>query len=381
MRHNTPMIRRHVTKATLLLNIIVGLSVSGCDSGNSTAPTPPHLLIEGRVERGLMIDVRLILGKDTTNSDSLTLSFGPASAATVQDNGRVKLNTAGPLTISAVSPSGRRTSIQVEVAIPPRIVFDFAPGGARQVYQAALDGADIAPITTHVSDNRQPTAVGTTVVFTSFRNGRAQLYQIPLAGGTEQRITNTAGSTTYPALNNDKSRIAYLDNASGFPRVRTSAADGTNVETVTTNGAVSTIIEASPGWDPASLRLVFTSTGSGRAKMMFAAPGGVATPVLPASSFIEVEPAWSADGKFLAFVTDRAGPAEIYMLELATGTLTRLTTLGTVGQPSWLKDGRIVFVTQTGPTKRLHWIDPTKPNEVFDIPVGAGNPERPQEVR
>lgn len=53
------------------------------------------------------------------------------------------------------------------------------------------------------------------------------------------------------------------------------------------------------------------------------------------------DPAWSPDGRFVAYTSHRDGNWEIYVQDVTTGTATRLTyTLGFEGSPSWSPDGQ-----------------------------------------
>ena len=53
------------------------------------------------------------------------------------------------------------------------------------------------------------------------------------------------------------------------------------------------------------------------------------------------DPAWSPDGRYLAFSSHRDGNWELYVKDVRTGTLTRLTyTLDFEGGPSWSPDGQ-----------------------------------------
>jgi Tol biopolymer transport system component len=65
---------------------------------------------------------------------------------------------------------------------------------------------------------------------------------------------------------------------------------------------------------------------------------------------VEKEPAFSHDGKTLAFASDRSGKMQIYAMDLARGGVTQLTSLDAgADQPSWSSDdSRIAF--HSGPS-------------------------------
>ena len=72
------------------------------------------------------------------------------------------------------------------------------------------------------------------------------------------------------------------------------------------------------------------------------------------------DPAWSPDGKKLAYVSTRDGETDIYVLEIASGAVTRLTSDGSWnGNPTWSPDGAwIMFDSSrlgTNPSKHQYW--------------------------
>jgi Tol biopolymer transport system component len=72
------------------------------------------------------------------------------------------------------------------------------------------------------------------------------------------------------------------------------------------------------------------------------------------------DPAWSPDGKRVAYVSTRDGETDIYVLELASGAVTRLTRDGSWnGNPTWSPDGAwIMFDSSrlgTNPSKNQYY--------------------------
>ena len=80
---------------------------------------------------------------------------------------------------------------------------------------------------------------------------------------------------------------------------------------------------------------------------------GTGESLIPGQSGSNSDPAWSPDGRKLAFVSSRDGPSEIYVMDAAGGSLLRLTNTEQVGStpfisygPAWSPDGsRIAFVS------------------------------------
>lgn len=71
---------------------------------------------------------------------------------------------------------------------------------------------------------------------------------------------------------------------------------------------------------------------------------GARTPLAPSDSS-DTAPAFSKDGRFVAFTSSRDGGRDLYRVEVATGVVTRITRgLEVWAQASWSPDGhRILF--------------------------------------
>ena len=70
-------------------------------------------------------------------------------------------------------------------------------------------------------------------------------------------------------------------------------------------------------------------------------------------NFYELEPAWSRDGRYLAYSSDKAGTQDIYILDMRTREERRLTFIdnGAETSPAWSPDGRtIAFQNQDSET-------------------------------
>ena len=54
----------------------------------------------------------------------------------------------------------------------------------------------------------------------------------------------------------------------------------------------------------------------------------------------DLEPAWSPDGKRIAFASDRSGDSDIYIMDADGSNLVRRTQSGSSGAPAWSPDGK-----------------------------------------
>jgi hypothetical protein len=276
--------------------------------------------------------------------------------------------------------------VALSAPVMPIVVFDFpSAAGGRDVFRVALDGSDLVPVTADPAEDLDATVAKGTVVFTSYRSGNADLWSAPLAGGAATRLTSTAAASEQnPALSRDGARLAYTSNASGgVSKLWTANPDGSGAARATTGWGFSGSIEAHPSWADTGNRLVFTATTFGSADLFDATLPGAFTLATAGARTAEVEPAWSADGRWVAFASTRAegGDTELYLLRLATGEVTRLTTrVGIDTSPAWTSDGRIVYVAYVSNQPRLYWLDPADPTVTYPIPLGPGNPLRPAVV-
>jgi TolB protein len=93
---------------------------------------------------------------------------------------------------------------------------------------------------------------------------------------------------------------------------------------------------------------------------------GRARPISPSRAY-DGDPAWSPDGTRLAFISSRAnGALDVFVVELASGAITRLTDADYLGgpagsgfaarSPAWSPDGASIAYTVQGTTGSPLWI-------------------------
>ena len=169
-------------------------------------------------------------------------------------------------------------------------------GESRQVYMANFDGSGLQQITDNGSINMSPSwsPDGTKLTFTSFKDGKAEIYAYNLLTKRTGRLTNSPGNNSGSNWSPDGKTIAFAGSVNG-------------------NTAVYTMNSLD---------------GSGRKQFV-------------SGSGLEVEPAFSPEGSKLAFVSGRFGNPHLFVRDLSSGSDTRITFAGWYNSsPSWRPDGR-----------------------------------------
>lgn len=340
---------------------------------------PAALVVQatGRRERGSALTLSVLRDGVQVSPGDVTWTASPAAAVEIAADGTARLRATGTVTITA-GVEHRSGQLVVDVAAPPTVVFDRVVNANRDIWRVALDGGELAAVTTHAGDDQDPTVANGTVVFTSFRGGSGDLYAVPLAGGTTRTVIAGAGNQTAAALTPNGQRVAYANDASGVAKIWTVHIDGTGAARATpVSFGFAGSPEAGPAWNRTGDRIAFVTALSGSSDIYSFAPGTQPT-TLVGGAAAEVEPAYSPDGTRVAFASNRDGDTEVYLFTIATGAVVRLTNrVGSDAQPAWTADGRIVFVSVVDGVARLRWVDPANPAQLFDIDTGTGPARNP----
>lgn len=205
-------------------------------------------------------------------------------------------------------------------------VFASQSGGVWSLYRYS-DGA-VAQLSTPGFNDREPQVVGHTIVFTSLRDGDAEIYSATLDANlaltAQTRLTNEFGNDVQPALSPTGATIAFVSGRDGTPRVWLMDVNGANPRALET-GSATYVPEQSPHWSPDGRSIAFSSTRTGTSEVFVVdATGGAATQ-LSHETLGAYTPSWRADGKAVLY-TSLSGDAHVMSAPVAGGDPTVFAT-------------------------------------------------------
>ena len=284
-----------------------------------------------------------------------------------------------------------------------RIAFssDRSPGNYDVCVLTPASGA-VAIITKNLSNEFMPawSPDGRELAFVSDRREKPGIYavRVDTPGGAERFVGSQTGALAGPAFKPDGSTIAFNaidgnrsrlvvgdrniadENEDVFPfhpqwiagDALLYTADGKIKRRPAAGGPATTIEFAAdvsftrpaftpkrPVFEPAGPQpvrgIMHPTVSPDGTRVAFAALGdlwvtsvGSSAPAqrLTNDPFVEAEPAWSPDGRWLAFSSDRGGSMDLWLRDMQTGTERKLTDLpGSEGSAAWSADStRIAFV-------------------------------------
>jgi Tol biopolymer transport system component len=113
--------------------------------------------------------------------------------------------------------------------------------------------------------------------------------------------------------------------------------------------------EMDPAFSPDGKSIAFVSNRSGRWNLWIGNTDGTGLRELAAQSLLPFHPAWSPDSREIAFDSMAFGKGEIWLISAAGGLPSRLVAMpGGAEVPSWSPDGkRVVFYTNAGGSRQI----------------------------
>ncbi|HUD73166.1 MAG TPA: protein kinase [Dongiaceae bacterium] len=223
------------------------------------------------------------------------------------------------------------------------------------------------------------TPSGRAVLFSSYRSGGLNLWRIPVGtdgrpSGRPEQLTTGAGQDLEPTPAPDGHRIAFAVLQQNAEIWSLPVDPGTGRATGPPGQVVSSTREDSRGaWSPDGREVAFNSDRSGTMNVWIDEVASGSVRALTHGPGGDYQPNWSPDGRSLVFFSARAGTADIWRADVATGALKPLTSGRAMEiNPFYSPDGaRIAY--QSDETGRLElWVmnaDGSSPHALTTIGV------------
>ena len=232
-----------------------------------------------------------------------------------------------------------------------------------RAYQVDADGAGVTAVTpegtTALSPGWEPS--GHRLVYTDFKAGLGRLYLLDLRTGERRLVPPTSQFLNYTAaFSPDGATLAFSR----------SSEEGTDIYTYNlasdcclqrlTVGRFSDNL--SPTFSPDGRRIAFVSNRPGLPQIYVMAADGTGQELFAPFDYgvtgSSNAPEWSPDGLSVAFHRDVAGSPQIFVMDVASRRVRQLTSAGRNEDPTWAPDGRhLAFVSDRTGSRQIWIID------------------------
>ena len=251
-----------------------------------------------------------------------------------------------------------------------RIVFQSDRGGVPQLYVADSDGHHLQRLTDQALGCRTPkwSPDGKRIVYTVGTDMTSDIWVMDADGAHQRALVATPGDDSHPQWSPDGAHVIFntsrtaSDGTGTWDDIHSVDADGTHMRRLTDCRATCTYPSLSPDGKRMVFRRVEHRPGRDWAQhpvdtdsdiAIADSDGGQVRSLAPDPAF-DGWPAWSPDGRWIAFASGRGGVAyasQVYLVH-PDGSGLHAVTQGpwSHAQPAWSRDGRSLLVYRSWET-------------------------------
>ncbi len=226
------------------------------------------------------------------------------------------------------------------------ITFVSDKTGRREVYLMDSDGQGVKKVTSNNTLNLSPSFSpdGSKLLFTSYKERNPDLYLMDLSG-RGIKLSSHPGPNLGGEFSRDGARVALSRlSSTGNMDLYIIGPSGGEPRRITNHPAA----DLSPTWSPNGSLIAFVSDRSGTPQVyLLDGPESDSNrPVRVSNGAYCTSPAFSPDGRYIAYAGRRSGTFDIFIVDLEAGSgkaVRSLTSMrGNEEDPTWSPDGRLV---------------------------------------
>ncbi len=222
-----------------------------------------------------------------------------------------------------------------------RLLFSSNRGSTGyDLYSVSIDGSHLVHVTSLAggerASNQSYSPGGGRIVFMR-AGGNPDIYRVDADGTRLRRLTRAKLEDCCPVWSFDGKKIAFESKRTGIFEIFSMDRNGSNEVNLTTNS----VYDGTPTWSPTG-HIAFRSTISDSNDIFSMRRNGTHWKRLTFGRGVNRVPAWSPDGSKIAFVSNRTGSNQVYVMDADGSGTTQLTFTirGSNLNPSWSPDGR-----------------------------------------
>jgi TolB protein len=207
------------------------------------------------------------------------------------------------------------------------------------------------------------------LVLVGNRTGHKELYLCDSDGGNLRQLTSEKRTVIGPKWAPDGSSIVYTSYLRNFPDAVRLNLTRNSRDLLAGYGGLNTGAAVSP--DGRDVALILSKDGNPELYIKNLASGRL-TRMTNTPRATEASPDWSPDGNHLVYVSDASGKPQLYIIPRSGGAATRISSQGTENvAPDWGPNGLIACASRNGGRFQIAIIQPFGGQTVYLADDGA----------